>query len=125
MIRPGVYPATGRSTKHDRHLNAPPVVTLRRIVHDLVKRTRYEIDELELDYRAESGGRRRARRAYKTRLGDRRIDDALWSELLQKTLSDLERAAEGSDVFAEQQHPRIATHFEPQGVGDRLEVSQL
>src|SRR5262249_61636770 len=55
-------------------------------------------------------------------LRDGRINHALGAELLEESTCHLEGAAEGRDVFAEQNHIRVATHLITQRVRNRLEV---
>src|ERR1051325_6032247 len=114
VVRPRVYPSARRPAKHDRHRYAPSVIALRRVVHYLIEGAGDEVNELKFYDGAKPYGRRRARRAYKTRLADRRINDAVRAELFEKTLSDLKRAAERAYVFAEHEHAWVAPHLAPE-----------
>jgi hypothetical protein len=55
-------------------------------------------------------------------LADRRIDHAVGAELLDETTGDLEGAAEGCDIFAEQDHVAIPPHLITETIRDGLEV---
>src|ERR1043166_9810130 len=125
VIRARVNSPAGRTSKDDRHRNAPAVIAFRSVVDDLSERTGDEVDELKLDDRAKADGCRSASRADKTRFRDGSINHSIGSELLEKALSDFERAAEHADVFAEDEDAGIAPHLVAEGAADGLEVSDL
>jgi hypothetical protein len=97
-------------------------VRLRREIDNLIERTGDEIGELELDDRAQAldGGRRCG--ADESTFADRRIDHAVGAELLDEPACDLECAAEGGNVFAEQDHVAIPPHLITEAIRDGLEV---
>ena len=68
---------------------------------------------------------RTGRAADDRRLGERRVDDAPRPELLLEAERHLERSSVHADVLAEDEDARVASHLEPQPVGDRLDVGQL
>ena len=54
-------------------------------------------------------------------LGQGRIDHAPLAELVLEALRHLERAAEGADVLADQEHALVVAQLLAEAVGDRLE----
>jgi hypothetical protein len=61
-------------------------------------------------------------RAHNGGLGDGRVDDALGAEAVDETVSDFERAAVDTDVFAETENGWVAIHFFPDSLADGFEV---
>ena len=60
MLRAAALPGAALRAQHQRHaeLAAGHVVRLRGLVHELVEREREEVDEHDLDDRAQPGQRR-------------------------------------------------------------------
>jgi hypothetical protein len=95
-------------------------MTLCGVVHYLIERAGYEINELKFDHGAKPDRRRSARSAYETRFGYGRINHAVRAEFVEKALSYFERAAECAYVFAEYEYARVAAHLCAQRVAYRL-----
>jgi hypothetical protein len=111
VLRGGGAPQPVRHARDERHpaLPAEHVARLRRLVHHLVHRAEREVDHAHLDHWFQAVQRHADRRAHDGRFGDRRVDNALRSELLREpaVLSEDPAAA---DVLAECNDPRIGTH---------------
>src|ERR671925_185750 len=105
-------------------LPAGHVMQLRRVVDELVHCQRDEVDEHDLDYRPQSGGRRADGKAHDGALADRRVDHAIYAEFFGQSFGHAERAAE-SDVFTEDIDRRIAAHFFLEPGADGFEVRLL
>ena len=88
---------------------------LRRHGQDRVERAGEEVRELDLDNRplAHPGGA--DRRADEPLLGDRRVDHPVVAELLLQARGHPERAAEVTDVLAQQEHAVVVA----ERVGER------
>ena len=113
---------TVRTAEHHLagHLAAGHVQRLGGGIDDLVDRLHGEVEGHELDDRLQAGHRRTDADAGKAMLGDRRIDDALVAEFLQQTLGDLVGALILRDLFAHDEHIRVAPHFLGHGVAQRF-----
>ena len=116
--------ALGAQDEWHRELAARHEVRLRRLVHELVERKREEVDEHDLDHRAQSRLRRADGNAADRRLGDRRVADALRAELLGEPVRGAPRPA-FRDVLTEHEHAWVGAHRLGERVGDRLEVRRL
>ncbi len=106
----GELPAAARRHADDErhaHLTARHVPQRRCVVHDLVEGEHAEVDGHHLDDRSHAAERRADSRADEGRLGQRRVADALGSELLEQALADGERAAVAADVLSHQEHARV------------------
>ena len=66
--------------------------------------------------------RRADRGADDRRLGDRRVDDPLLAELVVQPFGDLERAAVGADVLADDEDALVALHLLGERLADRFEI---
>src|SRR5690606_24786123 len=55
------------------------------------------------------------------RLADRRVDDALRSEVVEEAVRHLERAAVHADVLADHEDALVALHLLPERLADRLQ----
>ncbi len=116
--------ALGAQDERHGELATGHEVRLRRLVHELVERKREEVDEHDLDHRAQSRLRRPDGNPADRRLGYRRVTDALRAELLGEPVRGAPRPAFG-DVLPEHEHARVGTHRLGERVGDRLEVRRL
>ncbi len=110
------------AAEHDRaaHLAARHVQCLGRGVDDLVHRLHGEIEGHELDDRPQPVQRRAHRHAGEAVLGDRRVDHALGTELVQQALADFVGALILRDLLADQEHIGVAAHLQRHGVAQRL-----
>src|SRR2546426_11221528 len=113
VLRRKLVARAARHANHHRHLGlaAKHVSDLRRVVHDLVVGDEREVDGHHLDDRAQTEHGRTDRRANNDLLGDRRVDDALGSELVEQTLGHAVGAAELADVLADQVNGIVALHL--------------
>ena len=111
-----------RAAEHHRrfHLAAGHVERLRRRVEDLVDRLHGEVEGHELDDRLEAGERGADAEACEAVLGDRRIDHALRTELLQQALRDLVGALILGDLLAHHEDVLVAAHLLGHGVAQRF-----
>ena len=109
-------------TEHDRaaHLAAGHVQRLGRGVDDLVDRLHREVEGHEFDDRLQARHRRTDADAGKAVLGDRRIDHAPRAEFLQQPLTDLVGALIFRDLFAHQEHVRVAPHLLGHRIAQRV-----
>src|SRR5258706_39205 len=82
---------------------------------------RDEVDDLHLRHGAQPHVRRTGCRADNGGLGDRRVDDARFTELLRKAIGDLERAAVEPDVLAEDEDALVALHLFPEALAQCFE----
>ena len=122
MLRGGTARRAQRRPQDHRHfpLAARHVVDLGRLVHHLVHGQRREIAEHDVDDRTHAGHRRADADAGEARFGDRRIEHALGAEFLDQPGEHLERRARFGDVFAHDEHARVAAHLFGQRFADRL-----
>ena len=102
------------------HLATGHVVGLGGRVHDMVDRLHREVEGHELDDRAEAAHRRARAKPGEAIFGDRRIDDALCSELVEQSLRDLVSALVLGDLLAHHEHAVIAAHFLGHRVAQRF-----
>jgi hypothetical protein len=70
----------------------------------LIERHTDELDEHNLDHGTKATGCRAYGGAHETHLRDRRVDDPIGTELLQKAVRAFERAPRDSDIFAEEDY---------------------
>src|SRR5262245_41884298 len=127
MIEAAADVAAARRPDDDRHAGAAAVAIpqRRRLVHDLIEGARDEIRELHLRDGPIAALRRADADADNRRLGDRCVDDPHLAEFLVQSLRHAERAAVRADVFAEDEHFRIAAHLFDERLADRFQVGQL
>src|ERR671937_1283249 len=86
---------------------------------DLVESGINKSVELDLWYRSESLESEADRDPDDRGLGQRRVEYAIFAELLLQTVSDPEHSAQASHVLSEDQHPVVVLHRIPQPGGDR------
>jgi hypothetical protein len=98
---------------------------LRRLVDHLIHHQCQEVAEHDVHDGAHAGHRRADGQPGEPRLGNRRVDDALGAELLDKPLDHLEGRARFGDILAEQHDARIAPHLFGQGLADRVAESDF
>src|SRR5215470_14059644 len=125
MKWPAVHAATRRPAQHQRRRRSPAVMRLGHHIDDLVEGAADEVHELELGHRTHARKRRAKRRAHNGRLGNRRIDHALWAKLVDKAISHLERAAIHANVFTNAEDRGVGLHLFPESLPDCFEVSCL
>ena len=77
----------------------------------MVNRLHREVKSHELNDRAKTTHRRADPDSGKTVLGDRSINNPLWTEFIEQALGDLVGALILGDFFAHYEHPGIAAHF--------------
>ena len=75
------------------------------------KRARNEIRELHLDHRAHPEHRRADSGADNQRLGNRRVDDAIFAERVEQAFGRFERAAQIGHVLAHDENIFVAAHL--------------
>jgi hypothetical protein len=120
--------AGARAAAHDHRDGqraAGEVAGVRRLGDEPVERDADEVDEHHLDDRAVATHRGADGCAEEAGLGDRRIQHALRSELLQEALGDLERPSAAGDVLAETEHLRVCRHLIRERTLDRFADAQL
>ena len=115
----------GPEHERERDLAVGHVAGLGDLVRDHVPGDREEVAEHQLGDRAQAGHRGAHRRADDRLLADRRVADALGPELGEQPLGELEHAAGGADVLADEHHGRVALHLLGDPCGDRRPVRQL
>ena len=120
--RPARETAAGRAAHDHRHGRAGPVVLLGGHGHELVPGDGDEVRELHLGDGPHADERGAGATADDRDLGQRRVDDPPFAELLLETLRHLERSAEGADVLADQEDALVAAHLLAEPVRDRLQV---
>ena len=98
---------------------------LRRLVEDLVHRHADEVEELQLDDRADPGDREADPEADGGRLAERTVADDLAAEALPEPARNAERASVGADVLPEVDHQLVAGERLGDGAVDRLAEGQL
>ena len=94
----------------------------RGVVHDLVEREQAEVDGHDLDDRPHPAERGADAGADERRLRQRRVADALGTELVEQALAHREAAAVAADVLAHQEHAvvaRAARRGAPRGIASR------
>ena len=104
MLRRELAAGTGRHANDDRYFELPArhVPDRRRVVDDLVECQETEIDRHDLDDRAHPAKRSADPGADKGRLGQRRIADAVGTELVEEAFGDRIAAAIAPNVLAHQ-----------------------
>ena len=126
MLRGGAEAGAdhGADDQRDGRLAAEHVAHLGCLVRDLIQADAQEADEHQLDNRAHARRGRADARSDKRRFGDRRIAYAVTTELVDQSLGDAQHATPrvklgriialrgASDVFAHQEHARIAAHLQ-------------
>jgi hypothetical protein len=109
-------------------------VHLGGLVDDLVVADADQVDEREVDDRAQAGHRRADASADEPHLGDRGIDDALGAELGDQAAAaggepalglGLLAAGPAGDVLADHDDRRVAPHLLSDRFEDRLREGQL
>src|SRR3954464_2913816 len=118
--------ADRRADHHLRAVIAPGAIAhLGQLVHDLVVRGPDEVGELDLWYRHQSVQGHAHGTADDAALAERRIDHAIFAELVKKLLRDAKDATYFADVLAEQHDAIIAAHLLTERVIDRLDHVHL
>src|SRR5438067_13663412 len=118
MKRARAHACTARSSKHRWNVSAPAIATLGRIVCQQIESARDEIDELKLGHSLHAHQSRAASRADDRSFGNRRIDHALFAEVIDQSVSNFERTAVSADVFTNHEHSRVALHLFPDALAD-------
>ena len=98
---------------------------LRNLADDLIERRVHEAIELDLDDGAEPAEREPDGGPHDAGLGQRRVDDALRTELVEEPVRDAEHAAELADVLAHHEHAVVVGHRAPQTLVDGLRHGEL
>ncbi len=119
---PALDAAAHRHAHHQgrRVLAARPIAELRELVHDLIEGRIDVVTELDLRHRAQPIEGHPDGRADDSRLGERGVDAAILPELFLQADGGAEHAAEAADVLAQNDHPPVPAHFEPERVVHRL-----
>ena len=99
----------------------PAIAELGQLVDDLIEGRKDEVGELDLRHRAQAVERHADRGADDAGLGQRRVDDALGSELVVQAGGGTEHPAELADVLAEHHHLGLARHLHTKRVVDGLD----
>ena len=122
--RADIGPAVGRSPDDDGdvYLSAGHVADVGGIVQDLIERHRVEAPEHELNDGADAEHGGADAQSDKTRLADRRVDDALRPEAGQQALADLISALELPHLLTHEDDVGIAFQFFGQRLIDRFAV---
>ncbi len=115
-------PSAGGRANYDGNRSVPAVAALGGEIDDLIEAATDEIGELHLSHRAQSHESSADRSAYNGRFGDRRIDHPLFAKFFQKAGRYLERAAVDANIFADQEHVRIALHLFPKAFANGFEI---
>ena len=102
-----------RPPKHDlaAHLTARHIEGLRCRIDELIHRLHGEIEGHEFDNGLEAGERGTDAEASKAMFGNRRVDHALGTKLLQQPLGHLVCTLILGDLFAHDEDIFVATHF--------------
>src|SRR5438270_9706273 len=74
-----------------------------------------EVDKLDLRHRTHASKRGADGGADDDAFCERRVDDAVWAELFDKSLGGLEGATHHADVFADDEDVFVAAHFFAEG----------
>ncbi len=122
MLRGGAARGAKRCAQDHGHfeLAAGHVVNLRRLIDHLVHRQRNEVAEHDVDDRPHAGHRRADTDTGDPRFGNRRVDHALGAEFFYQSRQNFERRARLGDIFADDEHRRIAAHLFGERFVDRL-----
>jgi hypothetical protein len=123
--RSTVCVAAARAANHDGHTGAPTITALGRNVGDLVERTRDKIDELHLGDGPHTDIGGADGRTNDRGFGNRCIDHALRSEMIEHPFCQLECTAIDAHVFAEDKDVFISFHLLPDTLPDCLDVCGL
>src|SRR5882762_6015361 len=108
MERAGAHSRTAWTTEDGGNVRAPTITTLGRVVGQQIEPGGDEIDKLKLGDGLHSHQSRAAGSANDRRLGNRRVNHAAVTELIDEPVSYLKRAAISADVFADHKHSRVA-----------------
>jgi hypothetical protein len=102
-------------------LAAEHVAELGRLIEDLVEADAHEVHEHQFGHGAQTGRRRAGRRPDEGAFGDRRVEHAVAAERRRQPFGHAQHPAPGivlarcahaaGDVFAQQDHARVAPHF--------------
>ncbi len=118
--------ATGphRRPQDQRHFQfaAGHVMDFGRLIGHLVHGQGGEIAKHDVNYRTHTSHGGADAQAGDARLGNGRVDDALWAKLVYQSNQHLKRRAGLGDVFAQHEDAGITPHFLGQGFFDRLAV---
>ena len=134
VLRGGIDPGPDHRPDHQRALGlaAEHVAQLGALVEDLVHAAAEEVDKHQLGDRAQPGRGRADCRADESGLGNRRVQDAVATELLDQALGDAHRTAPGvvvdqvidlraaGDIFAHQDDARVLAHRHAHRFVDRI-----
>src|SRR5579872_2939047 len=94
-------------------------------IDNLVEGAPDEIHELKFSHRTHACKGSAVGSAHDGRLGDRRIDHALGTEAVDKSVSHFESASIDTDVLADAEDSRVAFHLFPDSLADGFEISEL
>ena len=127
MLRAETHAAAVAGADHERagQLAVRHVAELRHLVGDIVEADGEEVGEHDLSDRPQSGHRRAHGGAEDRLLGDRRVADASWSELLVEADGRLEHAARLADVLAEEDDALVARHLLGDAARDGIAIGQF
>src|SRR5215510_10373250 len=115
----------GGATQHQRGWSIPAIVRLGHHVDDLVEGTANEVNELKLGHGTESGERRAVRSSHNGGFGDWGVYHPLRAEVVNKAVSNFERAAIDSNVLTKAEDCGIRFHLFPQALADGFKISRL
>src|SRR5262249_58649841 len=99
---------------------AVKIMDLRRRVADLTERERREVNELQLDHRADSADGQADTEADRARFAERAVSHSFGAELFVQAAIDAERAAVSANVLSEQRQLRLRAHLLGERFIDRL-----
>jgi len=100
-------------TEHDRdiELTTGHVADLGRVVDDLVNRHEGEVERHEFNNRAKTTHCGPDGQAAEAVLGNRGVDDALGTELVQHAFTDFVGSIVLGDFFTQEEYTLVAHHF--------------
>src|SRR5262249_4028871 len=127
VLRGGATRGAESCAQHQRHfeLAAGHVMYLSCLVHQLIHRQSKKVAEHDIHHRAHPGHGRAYPYSADAGFRNRRIDDALLAKFFHQTGKHFERRTSLCDVFADDEHRRIAAHLLGQGFIDSLSESDL
>src|SRR5580704_5215764 len=120
-----MHAAARRPAHHHWRRGVPQIVSFGHEIGDLVERAYDEINKLQLRNRPQPSVAHPASRPDDRALADGCIDHSFPSEALQQSFARLERSAIHADVFAKQNHCRIALHLFKHRLLDGFEERDL
>ena len=127
VLRRELAPAAGCHPHDERHaeLAAGHVPQRRGVVEDLVEGEQAEVDGHHLDDRAHAAQRGPDAGPDEGRLGERRVADALRTELVEQAQAHGERPAVAPDVLTHQKDALVRAHRLAQRRADRFPIGRL